>query len=133
MTCAFGVNNVGYAMMCFGASSCVSSFIIQSIVRKTGSFIIILIGWLVYMATIVWLFFWEISEQPLYVVFITISVLGFFDVAVGSQIHGKKLCIIFMTFRFEQTDKHLLYPSHRVWSDAYDVHIKIKLPGRMVW
>ncbi|XP_066924048.1 protein unc-93 homolog A-like [Clytia hemisphaerica] len=88
VTCAFGVNNVGYSMMCFGASSCVSSFIIQSIVRKTGSFVIILIGWFVYMATIVWLFFWEISEQPLYVVFITISLLGFSDVAVFSQIHG---------------------------------------------
>jgi len=78
-------------MICFGASSCISSVLIQAIVRKIGSYTVITTGWIIYMCVMIWMFVWKVTSLPFYVVFITITILGLSENAITSQIHGKMI------------------------------------------
>ena len=89
ITCGFGIKHVGFSMIAFGASSCVSSVLIQGIVKKIGSYKVILVGWFIYASVIIWMFFWKVTSMPYYIVFVTITALGLSENAITSQVHGE--------------------------------------------
>lgn len=89
ITCAYGIQYVGYTMICYGVATCLASFLIQGIVRKTGYLSVIMTGYVVLMGLFVWIQLWDVIREPKWVGYLTTFLLGASEIAVTSQAHGK--------------------------------------------
>lgn len=89
MSCALGISQIGYVMICFGVVNAICSIIFGTVMKYTGRIPIILLGMVVHGAIIIVLMFWRPTpEQPL--VFFTISGLyGVGDAVWQTQINGE--------------------------------------------
>lgn len=89
VSCALGISQIGYVMICFGVVNAICSIIFGTVMKYTGRIPIILLGMVVHGAIIIVLMFWRPNpDQPL--IFFTISGLyGVGDAVWQTQINGK--------------------------------------------
>lgn len=89
VSCALGISQIGYVMICFGVVNAICSIIFGTVMKYTGRIPIILLGMVVHGSIIIVLMFWRPSpETPL--IFFTISGLyGVGDAVWQTQINGE--------------------------------------------
>ena len=76
-------------MICYGVATCLSSLLIQAVVRRIGYLSVILSGHVALMGLFVWLQLWDVVREPRWSAYLTALVLGASEIAVTSQAHGK--------------------------------------------
>lgn len=86
VSCALGVQYVGYVMICYGLSQSLASLITQKIVKYFGNFAVLsyCVGFLVPVFAL--LLIWKPNTQELYMYFIIVSLIGFCKGIWGVQI-----------------------------------------------
>ncbi|XP_055524323.1 UNC93-like protein [Wyeomyia smithii] len=111
VSCALGIHQIGYVMICFGVVNAICSIIFGSIMKYIGRIVIILLGALVHGGVIIYCLFWKPHpDHPL--VFFAISGLwGVGDAVWQTQING----IYGALFR---RNKEAAFSNYRLWESA---------------
>lgn len=126
ITCVLGIENLGYAMICFGSASLVASIIGQSIVRKVGSYKLTFFGFALLLGVLIWSLVWDVVSLPKYLVYVTVALFGVSEVSIASQVHGF-YGICFPRRKEAAFSVHKLFQSiGNVMSFAYGNHLCIQ-------
>lgn len=88
MNCAWGIEKIGYVLICYGVVDAISSLGCAPIVKYTGRITIFILGASVNIATIIVMLTWKPSpEQPI-MFFVVAGLWGFADAIWQTQING---------------------------------------------
>ena len=88
MTCALGIEKVGYLMMCYGVVDAVFSGLIGTAIKWIGRPIVMFIGTISHIGIFIWLLLWEPEQSSLVVFFIVAVLLGAVDAVWVTQSTG---------------------------------------------
>lgn len=88
MSCALGIPQIGYIMICFGVVNAICSILFGTLMKYTGRIPIIMLGVILHGSVLVGLMLWRPSpDYPL--IFFTIAGLyGVSDAVWQTQING---------------------------------------------
>ncbi|KAG8282952.1 potassium channel regulator activity protein [Homalodisca vitripennis] len=88
VSCAYGIHNIGYVMICFGVVNAICSVVFGSIMKFIGRSPLMILGAVVHAGLVIILLYWKPHPQsPL--VFFTISGLwGVGDAVWQTQVNG---------------------------------------------
>lgn len=89
MSCALGIHQIGYVMICFGVVNAICSVIFGSIMKYIGRFSIIIFGTVVHMGIFSYLLFWRPHPDSPLIFFIISGLWGVGDAVWQTQINGK--------------------------------------------
>ncbi|XP_054275029.1 UNC93-like protein isoform X2 [Macrosteles quadrilineatus] len=111
VSCAYGVHNIGYVMICFGVVNAICSVVFGSIMKFIGRSPLMILGALVHAGLVIILLHWRPHpESPL--VFFTISGLwGVGDAVWQTQVNG----LYGTLFR---RNKEAAFSNYRLWESA---------------
>lgn len=111
VSCALGISNVGYVMICFGVVNAICSVVFGSAMKFVGRVPIMVLGVVVHAILVVVLLFWRPHpDAPL--IFFTISGLwGVGDAVWQTQVNG----IYGTLFR---RNKEAAFSNYRLWESA---------------
>ncbi|XP_068433646.1 protein unc-93 homolog A [Clinocottus analis] len=85
VTCALGIEYVGYVMMCFGASNSLCSFLFGRLARYTGRALLFLIAALANFGCIIALLFWRPHPDDFGIFFVFPALWGMADAIWQTQ------------------------------------------------
>lgn len=88
VTCGWGVENIGFVMICFGVCNGIASTFIGGLSRIFGRKFFISLGFILHLSLIVLLKFWVPSSQNRFVYFAISGFWGFSDAIWLVQIHS---------------------------------------------
>ena len=88
ITCSWGVWNVGFVLICYGAADAVGSVVSGSLVRQLGRVPIFLFGAVVNAALVVTLLFWRPDPSQAAVFYVIAALWGVCDAIWQTQING---------------------------------------------
>ena len=89
MTCALGIEKVGFVMICFGVVDAFFSLFLGKIVNWTGRPIMMLTGAAINLGLLILFYVWEPDPDSVYVFYIGAALWGFSDAVWQTQINGK--------------------------------------------
>ena len=87
ITCAWGVNHVGYVLICYGAADAIGSITCGSIVKRVGRIPIFIFGASLNAALITTLFLWRPDPSNSAVFFVIAALWGLSDSIWQTQIN----------------------------------------------
>jgi len=88
ITCALGVEVVGFSMICFGASDAIFSSSLGKIVKYTGRPIIFSIGTAITVTLYVLLLIWKLNKDTVYLYYMAAGCLGLTDAIFQTQVNA---------------------------------------------
>ena len=88
MTCAWGVDKVGFVIVTYGVFDAFCSMGISLLLRQVGRLTVFCIGAILNAATILALYLWIPNADEAFVFFIIASVWGVSDAIWQTQING---------------------------------------------
>ncbi len=91
ISCAYGVQNVGYVVIVFGVCDAICSFSFGYVIKKVGRVPIFLMGALVNIACIAVFFTWTPNPEQPHIFYILAGLWGVADAVWQTQINGEKL------------------------------------------
>ena len=91
MSCAYGVEKVGFVLMAYGATDALCSFSFGFIIKQVGRVPIFLFGMLINGIVIVVLFTWSPHPDQAYVFYILAALWGMADAVWQTQINGEAM------------------------------------------
>ena len=94
MSCALGIHNVGYVMICFGVVNAICSVVFGSAMKFVGRVPIMVLGVLVHAVLVVVLLFWKPRPDGPLVFFAISGLWGVGDAVWQTQVNGKQHQII---------------------------------------
>ena len=89
VSCAFGVENVGYVLMVYGACDAFCSFSFGFIIKKVGRVPIFLFGALINVICVVVFFTWSPNPEQAYLFYVLAGLWGVADAVWQTQINGE--------------------------------------------
>lgn len=89
VTCIFGIDKVGYVMICFGVGDSLFSYLLGKLTKYIGRVPIFISGAAVHLAVYVVLLSWEADRDMLWVAFLMAALWGYTDAVWQTQINGK--------------------------------------------
>lgn len=111
VSCALGISQIGYVMICFGVVNAICSIIFGSIMKYIGRIPIILLGALVHGGVIIYCLFWKPHPDHAFVFFAISGLWGVGDAVWQTQING----IYGALFR---RNKEAAFSNYRLWESA---------------
>lgn len=98
VSCALGVHNVGYVMICFGVVNAMCSLLFGSVMKYIGRVPIMALGAGVHAALVAWLLLWAPHPDNPAIFFIVSSLWGVGDAVWQTQVNGEFLtnCVKFI-------------------------------------
>ncbi|XP_059089375.1 UNC93-like protein [Tigriopus californicus] len=108
VSCAYGVQNVGYVVIAYGVSDAVCSFSFGFLIKKVGRVPIFLFGTLVNIVVIVVFFTWSPNPEEQYVFYILAALWGVADAVWQTQINALYGVL------FEK-DEEAAFSNYRLW------------------
>ncbi|XP_076370742.1 protein unc-93 homolog A-like [Tachypleus tridentatus] len=88
VSCAWGIHNVGYVMICFGVADALSSIVLGQLIRWFGRVLIFTLGALVNVATLITMFLWQPLPDDVTVFFVIAALWGLSDAVWQTQINA---------------------------------------------
>jgi len=123
VSCALGIHNVGYVMICFGVVNAICSVIFGSAMKFVGRVPIMVLGVLVHAILVVVLLFWRPHPDAPLVFFAISGLWGVGDAVWQTQVNG----IYGTLFR---RNKEAAFSNYRLWEStgfviayAYSTHL----------
>ncbi|XP_070782346.1 protein unc-93 homolog A [Enoplosus armatus] len=108
MTCALGIHFVGFAMMCFGASNSLCSFLFGRLAQWTGRAALFFLAALINFSCIIALLFWRPHPDQLGVFFVFPALWGMADAIWQTQTNAL-YGVLF------SRDKEAAFANYRMW------------------
>lgn len=78
-------------MICYGATSGISSFVLGVIVKWLGNSSIVAFGFIFHVSIMVWFLLWETSHQLLIIFYVAGGILGVCEAIWSSVTNGEDL------------------------------------------
>ncbi|XP_026470264.1 UNC93-like protein [Ctenocephalides felis] len=123
VSCALGISQIGYVMICFGVVNAICSVVFGSIMKFIGRQIIITFGFFLHMGLMIGLLFWRPSPDDKMMFFVMAGLWGVGDAVWQTQING-----LYGTL-FRRT-KEAAFSNYRLWESsgfviayAYSTHL----------
>lgn len=88
VSCALGIHQIGYVMICFGVVNAICSVIFGSLMKYVGRFSIIVLGTVVHMGIFSYLLFWRPHPDHPLIFFVISGLWGVGDAVWQTQING---------------------------------------------
>uniref|UniRef100_A0A4W3HTQ8 Protein unc-93 homolog A n=1 Tax=Callorhinchus milii TaxID=7868 RepID=A0A4W3HTQ8_CALMI len=85
VTCALGIQYVGYSMICFGASNAIFSFLCGKLAQYIGRIVLYILATLTNVALIIALLLWKPQPEQMPVFFVFPGMWGFVDAVWQTQ------------------------------------------------
>lgn len=79
VTCAVGIQKVGFIMIAFGVSNAISSYIVGSITKWLGRPVVIICAMVFNIGLVIWHHLWETLSSSLFIFFVTAAAWGISD------------------------------------------------------
>ncbi|XP_057311199.1 protein unc-93 homolog A-like isoform X2 [Hydractinia symbiolongicarpus] len=79
VTCAVGIQKVGFIMIAFGVSNAISSYIVGSITKWLGRLVVIICAMVFNIGLVIWHHLWETLSSSLFIFFVTAAAWGIND------------------------------------------------------
>ncbi|CAO1386891.1 unnamed protein product [Diamesa hyperborea] len=108
VSCALGIHQIGYVMICFGVVNAICSIIFGSIMKYIGRFSIIVFGTVIHMAIFSYLLFWRPDPNQPMIFFLISGLWGVGDAVWQTQING----LYGTLFR---RNKEAAFSNYRLW------------------
>ncbi len=89
VSCAYGVQNVGYVLMCYGVTDAICSFSFGFIIKKVGRVPIFLMGAVINVVVVAVLFSWSPNPEEAYLFYVMAAFWGAADAVWQTQINGE--------------------------------------------
>lgn len=94
MTCAYGVENVGFVLITYGIMDAAFSFAFGYLIKKIGRIPIFCLGGIINFVVMIVLFQWVPNPNQGYIFFILAGLWGVADAVWQTQINGNHKLII---------------------------------------
>lgn len=127
VSCALGVHNVGYVMICFGVVNAMCSLLFGSVMKYIGRVPIMALGAGVHAALVAWLLLWTPHPDNPAIFFIVSSLWGVGDAVWQTQVNG----LYGTLFR---RNKEAAFSNYRLWESvgfviayAYSTHLRARM------
>ncbi|XP_040173640.1 UNC93-like protein isoform X2 [Anopheles arabiensis] len=111
VSCALGIHQIGYVMICFGVVNAICSIIFGSAMKYIGRVVIIILGAIVHGACIIYLLYWRPHPDHQIVFFILSGLWGIGDAVWQTQING----LYGALFR---RNKEAAFSNYRLWESV---------------
>ncbi|XP_034949361.1 UNC93-like protein [Chelonus insularis] len=79
VSCAYGINNIGYVMICFGIANAIAALATGSIVKITGRVPVVIFAFVLHLAIIVVLLLWRPTPEQGFIFFLMSGLWGICD------------------------------------------------------
>jgi predicted MFS family arabinose efflux permease len=86
--CAWGIEKIGYVLVCYGVVDAISSITFGSVIRRVGRLPVFIFGALVNLAVITAFFLWTPTKDNAIVFFVLAGGWGVGDAIWQTQING---------------------------------------------
>lgn len=127
VSCALGVHNVGFVMICFGVVNAMCSLLFGSVMKYIGRVPIMALGAGVHAALVAWLLLWAPHPNNPAIFFIVSSLWGVGDAVWQTQVNG----LYGTLFR---RNKEAAFSNYRLWESvgfviayAYSTHLRARM------
>ena len=90
VSCAYGVENVGYVLIAYGICDAICSFSFGFVIKVVGRVPIFLFGAVVNTAVVVVLFQWAPNPDQAWVFYVLAGLWGVADAVWQTQINGER-------------------------------------------
>ena len=94
VSCSLGIENIGFAMICYGATSGISSLALSVVVKWLSNAFLVAFGFFLHSAVMVWLLLWDKSQQLVIVFYITGGLLGVCNAVWSAVTNGKNFILL---------------------------------------
>ncbi|XP_050101118.1 UNC93-like protein [Anopheles aquasalis] len=111
VSCALGIHQIGYVMICFGVVNAICSIIFGSAMKYIGRVVIIILGAFVHGGCIIYLLYWRPHPEHQIVFFILSGLWGIGDAVWQTQING----LYGALFR---RNKEAAFSNYRLWESV---------------
>ncbi|XP_067012186.1 UNC93-like protein [Anabrus simplex] len=111
VSCALGINNVGYVMICFGVVNAICSLLFGSVMKFVGRFPLMALGAVVHACLVGVLLMWRPNPEYKLVFFAISGLWGVGDAVWQTQVNG----IYGTLFR---RNKEAAFSNYRLWESA---------------
>ncbi|XP_014243753.1 UNC93-like protein [Cimex lectularius] len=111
VSCALGVPNVGYVMICFGVVNAICSLVFGTLMKYIGRFPIMALGALVHAGLVIILLYWRPHPASPLVFFAISGLWGVGDAVWQTQVNG----LYGTLFR---RNKEAAFSNYRLWESA---------------
>lgn len=91
ISCAWGVQHIGYVLICYGAADAIGSLACGSVVKRVGRIPIFIFGAALNAALIITLFLWRPDPDYAVVFFVIAALWGLADSVWQTQINCKMI------------------------------------------
>ncbi|XP_015673950.1 protein unc-93 homolog A [Protobothrops mucrosquamatus] len=108
VTCALGINFVGYVMICFSATNSLASLLFGKIYQFTGRKVLFILGAILYLGCIIALLLWKPHSNQLALFFIIPAIWGVAD-AILQTLTNALYGILF------EKHKEAAFANYRLW------------------
>lgn len=98
MNCAWGIEKIGYVLICYGVVDAICSLGCAPIVKYTGRITIFIFAACVNIATIIVMLTWKPSPDQPIMFFVVAGLWGFADAVWQTQINGQCQFLTFSHF-----------------------------------
>lgn len=89
ISCALGISYVGYVMICFGVINAICSVLFGTLMKYTGRFPLMTLGFIVHFSLVMAKLIWAPSPDHPFVFFIVSSLWGVGDAVWQTQVNGR--------------------------------------------
>lgn len=90
VSCAWGISNIGYVMICFGVTNAVAALTTGTIARVTGRKPVIAFAFILNLAILIFLRMWTPTPDQSTVFFVISGLWGICDAVWLVQVNGMK-------------------------------------------
>lgn len=111
VSCALGIHQIGFVMICFGVVNAICSILFGSVMKYIGRMPIIVLGGIVHFSLISILLFWSPSPDNPLIFFAMSGLWGVGDAVWQTQING----LYGLLFR---RNKEAAFSNYRLWESA---------------
>ncbi|XP_028401831.1 protein unc-93 homolog A-like [Dendronephthya gigantea] len=88
VTCIFGIDKVGYVMICFGIGDSLFSYLLGKLVKYVGRIPIFISGAVIHLVVFIVLLTWKPDQDMISVVFLMAALWGYTDAVWQTQINA---------------------------------------------
>lgn len=90
VSCAWGISNIGYVMICFGVTNAIAALGTGSIMKLTGRRALMIFAFCVHLGILIFLLRWKPSPEQSQIFFLMSGLWGLCDAMWLVQVNGER-------------------------------------------
>lgn len=90
VSCAWGINNIGYVMICFGITNAIAALATGAVVKLTGRKPVMIFAFCLHLSLFVYMLQWKPTPEQGVIFFLLSGLWGVCDSIWLVQVNGKK-------------------------------------------